>query len=288
MSGNPKQPLALEFHQTREQVEKQFLAHLRKLTDCGGRRMSEAFCDFLTIAAISIQNPILKVCRLTDQFDEAEAKFHATLGKYADKQGAAEIFASLLAITVHALELDGTDFLGRIYMSQEIGNDSAGQFFTPNTVAELMARMGMGDVKAAVAREACGYITINDPACGGGVMLLASIDECLAQGVNPATQICVYAQDIDSNCVHMTYIQLSLVGVPAMVIHGNSLSNEEWGRWFTPVWYLHRFGSKERKRLHGGNGGQADTNPIANIPASVNADIDLSQAKQGDLFEVGA
>ena len=32
----------------------------------------------------------------------------------------------------------------------------------------------------------------------------------------------------------MTYIQLSLYEIPAMVIHGNTLTMEEWDRWYTP------------------------------------------------------
>jgi hypothetical protein len=32
----------------------------------------------------------------------------------------------------------------------------------------------------------------------------------------------------------MAYIQLSLYGIPAMVIHGNTLTMEEWDRWYTP------------------------------------------------------
>lgn len=48
----------------------------------------------------------------------------------------------------------------------------------------------------------------------------------------------VTAQDIDLKCVHMTYLQLSLYGIPAVVIHGNTLTVEEWSRWYTPVYML--------------------------------------------------
>jgi hypothetical protein len=39
--------------------------------------------------------------------------------------------------------------------------------------------------------------------------------------------------------VHMSYVQLSLLGIPGIVIHGNSLSLEEWSHWVTPA---HVFG----------------------------------------------
>ncbi len=36
----------------------------------------------------------------------------------------------------------------------------------------------------------------------------------------------------------MAYIQLSLYGIPAVVIHANTLSAEEWSRWYTPVYII--------------------------------------------------
>lgn len=42
------------------------------------------------------------------------------------------------------------------------------------------------------------------------------------------------AQDIDIRCVWMAYIQLCLYQIPAVVIHGNTLTLEEWSRWYTP------------------------------------------------------
>jgi len=40
--------------------------------------------------------------------------------------------------------------------------------------------------------------------------------------------------DIDMRCVHMSYIQLSLYGIPAVAVHGDSVSLDEWSHWFTP------------------------------------------------------
>jgi len=39
-------------------------------------------------------------------------------------------------------------------------------------------------------------------------------------------------------CAHMTYLQLALYGVPAVVIHGNTLTCEEFSRWYTPVYLM--------------------------------------------------
>ena len=52
------------------------------------------------------------------------------------------------------------------------------------------------------------------------------------------TKMLAVATDIDLKCVHMAYIQLSLYGIPAVVIHGNTLTVEEWAYWFTPAMCL--------------------------------------------------
>ena len=36
----------------------------------------------------------------------------------------------------------------------------------------------------------------------------------------------------------MAFLQLSLLHIPAIVVHGNSLSMEVWGHWFTPAHVL--------------------------------------------------
>jgi hypothetical protein len=53
-------------------------------------------------------------------------------------------------------------------------------------------------------------------------------------------QQCMYAvcQDVDIKAVHMAYVQLSLLGIPAVIIHGNSLTVEELSRWYTPMHFV--------------------------------------------------
>lgn len=46
--------------------------------------------------------------------------------------------------------------------------------------------------------------------------------------------------DIDIRCIHMTYLQLSLAGVPAIVKHQNALTREFWEAWYTPA-YLFQY-----------------------------------------------
>ena len=57
-------------------------------------------------------------------------------------------------------------------------------------------------------------------------------------GVNYQQHLHVTCIDTDIKAVHMAYIQLSLLHVPAVVIHGNTISGECWGEWRTPAHVL--------------------------------------------------
>jgi hypothetical protein len=45
----------------------------------------------------------------------------------------------------------------------------------------------------------------------------------------------VYATDLSALCFHMTYLQLSLRGIPALVTYGNSLTLETFSRAWPPA-----------------------------------------------------
>ncbi|MGO4395903.1 hypothetical protein AB4Z46_31565 [Variovorax sp. M-6] len=99
-----------------------------------------------------------------------------------------------------------------------------------------MAQITMGDVKEQVQRT--GFITVCEPACGAGGMLIACADAIQAQGVNPQEAMHATAIDIDATAVHMAYVQLSVLHVPAIVVHGNALTGEERAHWVTPAHVL--------------------------------------------------
>ena len=92
--------------------------------------------------------------------------------------------------------------------------------------------------------EQKGMISISDPACGAGGMLLACVEECLALSFDPRQVLQLHAQDIDRDCMNMTYIQLAALELQAIVIHGNTLTHEVWESRPTPqmryFWHWHQ------------------------------------------------
>jgi len=92
-----------------------------------------------------------------------------------------------------------------------------------------------------------GYISVAEPACDSGAMVLGFANAIKEYGYNHSQQMFVYATDIDLKCVYMCYLQLALYGVPAVVIHGNSLTLEEWSHWYTPVYILDGWGWRNHR-----------------------------------------
>ncbi len=79
-------------------------------------------------------------------------------------------------------------------------------------------------------------ITVCDPCCGGGGLAMAALDVLKNDyKVNYAMDCFIECADIDIRCVHMTYLQLSLAGVPAIIKHQNTSTQELYSVWKTPA-----------------------------------------------------
>lgn len=279
-----KKQLSVMECSNRSQLEKLFISTVQELAYT--RRNVEVFRDFVNLSACAFRNSIP-----FDFSQDVEAEYMKIIGNYSKEKGEPDKFALLLAITVQALELECADFLGHVYMSQEMGNECSGQFFTPTCVASAMSKMTLGNVKQAIDESASGYITINDPACGGAVMLIEAVNDAKAQGVDHSRELCIYAEDIDTVCVHMAYVQLSLLGVPAIVSHRNTISMETWSQWRTPVWVLNGFDFKESRRMQRiENTDIKQVQDVRELEPAETQDkpftVDFKEARQLELFAV--
>lgn len=129
------------------------------------------------------------------------------------------------------------DVLGEIFHELDVQNKYKAQFFTPNSISALMGELAMADdVKRA--RAAGDYISMNDPACGSGSTIYGGLNAVQKYGGNPCKDVLVYAGDVDQRCVNMAYIQLSLYGIPAVVMQQNALTLDKPDVWYTPVYRL--------------------------------------------------
>lgn len=198
----------------------------------------DIFRDFCEIYAFNIAYPIGNPIS-----GSALSSYARVQKKYTDddRQKFGEIEIALL----DALAVPD-DILGQVYMGLDLGSSEMGQFFTPSCVSNLMARLlypqNFSEHKEL---KLWGWVSAMEPCCGGGGMLLAQANAMLEAGLNPQKQLFMYGQDIDLCAVHMTYIQLSMCGIPAVVVHGNALDPKDIrSAWKTPMYLIDNWDEK--------------------------------------------
>lgn len=202
----------------------------------GRRRVSEVFEHFIEVTALTIRNSVDKF-----EWDEREQRYLELVGVYSRDD--LDRFAKAMALLSIELGDNPRDVLGELYMSLEAGNDRLGQYFTPYGVCQLMAGMQVQGV--AEVLETRPWASVYEPACGAGAMLVAMADALREKGFDPRQSLHVTAEDISASAVHMTYIQLSMLGIPAVVQQVNTLTRDEFSDpWTTPAHVVGGWGQR--------------------------------------------
>ncbi len=204
------------------------------------RHTWQVWDDWTYMTAVAISNAV-------DYRQEREEQYKKIAARYNKTELRA--LAGMYAATVEELEREPEqDFLGNLYMQLGLGDHWKGQFFTPYYVCRAMAEMTVTENVSEAIKER-GYITIADSACGGGATLIAAYHAAKKQlekiGRNAQECVLIVAQDISQMTACMCYIQLSLLGIAAVVKVGDSLLNPFTGNpllappapdlWFTPM-----------------------------------------------------
>jgi N-6 DNA methylase len=189
----------------------------------------QVFSDFAEMAAISISNAVDIGPR-----EKREGRYMEIVKRYQPDE--LQKFPQMFGELTLALEDEPSDVLGQTFHDLELHNKWAGQFFTPYVLCRMMAKMIIGNAAELEAKIADrGFVTAQEPAAGSGAMVIALAQEMRDAGVNYQRHLHVTAIDVDAKCVHMAYLQFSLLHIPAVIVHGNSLSLEEFGHWHTPA-----------------------------------------------------
>ena len=192
------------------------------------------FEDFVKLATIAISNSTDVIH--TKIWQKREQQYESIISKYTIKEF--ENFVKILGILVNLFEKEIYDYLGEIYMKCEMGNSRTGQFFTPFNLSELTAKLSIDNIEKI--KQTNDIITLNEPACGGGGLILAYLKILKDNNINYQKRVKIIAQDLDFRSVYMTYIQLSLVGARAKVVQGDTLTKpdikDENCIFYTPMW----------------------------------------------------
>ena len=209
----------------------------------GSRSMWQVFNDCIEMFACALQNQY----EFGKRYNTLESRYLDIIKQYSKEEvkTIVVIFSELIEM---ADEKPFRDLLGDLYMQLDMGSDALGQFFTPYDVAQLtvMVSINIEEVKKEIDEK--GYITVNEPSCGGGANIIAFL-ECLHNnGINYQEKCVVVCQDLSRLTALMCYVVLSLLGCPAVIKVGDTLAKpftnyinevkEDSELWTTPMFHL--------------------------------------------------
>lgn len=208
---------------------REFIGELGDSARREGWTEAETFRRWLIAASCALKNPVLQhVSRRA--WDDNEDRYMAVVKLCRHPQDTMMGMTRLLSRCGIALMNDGTDFLGPIFMELS-ANAQGGQFFTPPSLSESIARMVLHDASSMLREQKTkgkDYLSIAEPACGVGGMVLEANKVLMAQGLNPAHDVMWTCTDVDERAVQAAYIQLTLTNTAAFVVHGNTITMECW------------------------------------------------------------
>lgn len=191
----------------------------------------EVFSDLMKMCAIAIYNSFAKN-------QEFERKYLDTIKKYSKdaQQIFPKMFGNIIMMCQNNMELK--DFLGEFYEKEKFCNAKTGQFFTPIHISDFMAKIVADKETTLKMIEKKGYVGMSDPCCGSGRMALSYAKAMLDLGINYQDCLLVHATDIVEVSCYITYIQLSLYGIPAIVFCGDTISMKMNFAMQTPFYFL--------------------------------------------------
>ena len=207
---------------------KEFLKVLPSVSQSYSPR--DIFCDACRCFCLSLRGA---VTLSGIEKDAIEKEYQTYVEKYG-KDGMQKI-AILLSYVVEALELRRQDFLGHIQEELNSTTKAFGQFYTPDSVSTMMARMVCEGHDIKKGR----IVKIGDPSCGAGALLIAGVEGFISAGGKQG-DILVCGEDLDATACNIFYTQASLLGYAAIVTRMDSLSMKVYeGPWYTFGYFAH-------------------------------------------------
>lgn len=146
-----------------------------KLLDKGTYKTNryELLSDIFQCGAIAISNKFD-----IPQAEEREKTYLNIIKKYdKDMQYLiAEIFAKIYLLLTSQIDYGFADYIGELYMKSETSSKNAGQFFTPYCISKTCAETTINSSQVEQYIKEDKILTLNEPACGSGGMIIATID----------------------------------------------------------------------------------------------------------------
>lgn len=192
--------------------EKAFVGKMQSIQGIGNIR--GLWDDWVTMLAIALS-------QVHDPRPEREQMYKGLWAKYTPDQANAIMELTGMYFDI-VDDSPYQDLLGNLYMQLNMGNSSTGQFFTPYHLSQLLSQMIDKDVLINDIQEK-GWCSCNDPACGGGSLLIAAAERMLDFGINYQQKCIFIGQELGFTTACSAYIQMCMLGMPGAIICGDTL-----------------------------------------------------------------
>ena len=172
-----------------------------------------------------------------DDWEMCEERYHTIRRQY--KEEGFKIFPELLGVlasgctlerqTPEAMKIFWVSFIWT-WMRQTSVTVSILRRWPYRVMARLMG------IDTTEKLEKQRFVSLLEPCCGSGANLLAFAEHIADSGKVPTLHMETVVVDIDVLCVWMCFVQYHFYGIPAKIIHGDSIKNEFQTAWRTVHW----------------------------------------------------
>ncbi len=198
-------------HICRDSV-REIMKHLEAITR-KGHRPQQVFDDWVHLMVYALMRDDKQYLEIMKRYrNDGPTRIVERNGvKMVIGEREADHFAAAFGLLMNEMAITERELLGEIYETWELQNKYSGQFFTPWSVCDLMARLS--------GPPAAGQ-SISDPCSGSGRILIATCKITPARDLDTITFV---AQDVDETCVMMTALNFTFFNLNGYVFLGNSL-----------------------------------------------------------------
>lgn len=210
-------------------VDTELKSFVKKLDFTNGKYSNrDVFRDVIALEVFIIQRFML----LNEDYKE---QYDSLLNKYTELEQQQLKELGLELAELYNKQTEPVDLMTELFGELGLGNKNTGQFFTPTNISDMMVKIT--GIDETLIKEK-GYITLHEPTAGAGGMILAYAKELKDKGYNPSKNVFVVAWDIDILCTYMTYLQLAMYDIPAIVVNGDTLALKEHFTLYTPQYWM--------------------------------------------------
>ena len=176
-----------------------------------------------------------------DYTDKDEKTYEVIVSKYEKSES--KILKKIMdkISQLYEGENELRDILGEIF--QDIGGTEKfldNKFFTPMPIANIMPNT-IFDIEKIKNKE---FTTVYDAECASGAMLLGAANYFKKSGLDYKEKMYVYAEETESICAYITYIQLTLYDIPGRVLLLSKNRDKVSEAMYTPRHYTGNWNEK--------------------------------------------